>query len=442
MRRLQTPTSLVHGGRMTATSAETGPTAQSPEFRLVERSKRVLDATQLRQPDRVPIYMPFGNLLSKLEGVSQLELYENPDKAQAALEKAALRFQPDLCDGLFGTPELSRILGDRTTKWPGYGLGDDGSFQYHEAEYMKAEDYDAFLADPADWGIRQYLPRVFSELQGFGMLPPLGISLVGFFGMMQTAHVFSSPPVVSAFQSLFKAGQAQYEWIQRQVTSFQRMASLGFPPNLFFAGCNVSAPFDFMADSLRGMKGIFTDMRRSPEKLLEAEEKIIPLQLEFAIATCRQRHNPYAFLPLHRGSDGFISLANFERFYWPQLKREILALIEAGITPFVLWEGAWDQRLQYLAELPKGKTIGFFQSTNLIHAKDMLGDVMCIIGGMPNGLLVGGAPNEIREHTHKMCETVGKGGGFVMMPTMGDLQGSNPDLIEVWAEATREYGTY
>jgi hypothetical protein len=97
-----------------------------------------------------------------------------------------------------------------------------------------------------------------------------------------------------------------------------------------------------MADTLRGMKGIFTDMRRSPEKLLEAEEKIIPLQLEFAIATCRQRHNPYAFLPLHRGSDGFISLANFERFYWPQLKREILALIEAGITPFVLWEGACD----------------------------------------------------------------------------------------------------
>jgi hypothetical protein len=39
---------------------------------------------------------------------------------------------------------------------------------------MKAEDYDAFLADPADWGIRQYLPRVFGELQGLGMLPTIG----------------------------------------------------------------------------------------------------------------------------------------------------------------------------------------------------------------------------------------------------------------------------
>jgi Uroporphyrinogen decarboxylase (URO-D) len=386
--------------------------------------------------------MPFGNLLSQLEGVTQVELYEHPEKAQAALEKAALRFQPDLCDGLFGTPEPSRVLGDHMTKWPGYGLDADGSFQYHEAEYMKAEDYDAFLADPADWGIRRYLPRVFSELQGLGMLPPLGISLLGAYGMMQTAAVLSLPPVMSAFQALLKAGQLQSEWVQRQIASFQRMASLGFPPMLFFAGPNVPAPFDFMADTLRGMRGIFTDMRRSPEKLLAAEEKVIPFVLEYATAICRVRNNPYAFLPLHRGSDGFMSLENFDRFYWPQLKRVILALIDSGVTPFVLWEGTWDQRLQYLAELPKGKTIGVFQSTDLIKAKEVLGDVMCIVGGMPNSLLVGGTPNEVREHTHKMCESVGKGGGYIMMPTIGDLEGCDPGLMEVWADATREYGRY
>jgi uroporphyrinogen-III decarboxylase len=211
---------------------------------------------------------------------------------------------------------------------------------------------------------------------------------------------------------------------------------------LFFAGPNVPAPFDFMADTLRGMRGIFTDMRRSPEKLLAAEEKVIPFVLEYATAICRVRNNPYAFLPLHRGSDGFMSLENFDRFYWPQLKRVILALIDSGVTPFVLWEGTWDQRLQYLAELPKGKTIGVFQSTDLIKAKEVLGDVMCIVGGMPNSLLVGGTPNEVREHTHKMCESVGKGGGYIMMPTIGDLEGCDPGLMEVWADATREYGRY
>jgi uroporphyrinogen-III decarboxylase len=56
--------------------------------------------------------------------------------------------------------------------------------------------------------------------------------------------------------------------------------------------------------------------------------------------------------------------------------------------------------------------------------------------------LVGGDPNEIREHTHRMCETVGKGGGFIFSTEVGDLQGCNPELIEVWAEATREFGRY
>jgi hypothetical protein len=334
----------------------------SSELLCAERAQRVSAATQLEQPDRIPIIMPFGNLLSQLEGLSKLELYEHPEKAQAALEKAALRFQPDLCDGLFGTPEPSRTLGDRMTKWPGYGLEPDGSFQYHEAEYMKAEDYDAFLLDPADWGIRHYLPRVFSELQGLGMLPPLGISLLGAYGMMQGVAVLSLPPVMSAFQALLRAGQLQYEWIQRQASSFQRMADLGFPPMLFFAGPNVSAPLDFMADTLRGMRGIFTDMRRCPEKLLAAEERIIPVQIEYAVAACRVRQNPYAFLPLHRGSDGFISLKDFERFYWPQLKRCILALIDASITPLSSGRERGTSACNIWPNCPKARPSGFFKT--------------------------------------------------------------------------------
>jgi len=415
---------------------------ESPAEQLAARTKRVADATQLRQPDCVPILMPFGNLLSQLEGIPNAALYADPEKAQDALERAALRFQPDMCDGIFGTPEPSRALGDRMTKWPGYGLDASGSFQYHESEYMKAEDYDELLADPSDFAIRHYLPRVFSELQGLAMLPPLGISLFGAYALMQASSVFAIPPVASSFQTLLKAGELQFQWVQRHIESCKRLAALGFLPMEFFDGPNVSAPFDFLSDTLRGMRGVFSDMRRCPDKLLAAEEKIIPIQLEFAIAQCQVRKNPYTFMPLHRGSDGFMSLENFERFYWPQLKRAILALVEAGITPFILWEGCWDQRLRYIAQLPKGKTIGVFQNTDLIKAKEILGDIMCIVGGMPNSFLIGDDAVAVREQTHRMCETVGEGGGFMMMPAVGDLQGCNPAMIEAWSEATREFGTY
>lgn len=409
---------------------------------LAARKKRIADAEQLRQPDRVPLFMPFVNLLFQLEGCTNLELYNDPGRAQAALLRAAERFQPDMCEGMFLTPNMSRALGDRMTRWPGHGLGENGAYQYHEQEYMKAEDYDAFLADPSDWAIRRFLPRVSEELGGLAMLPPLGLLSMGSLFFFEHSLIFSLPPLQRAAQALLKAGQAHMQWVGQQMAQEGAMGAAGFALQPYFNGSHCCAPFDYMADTLRGMRGIFTDMRRCPEKLLAAQEKVTPWLLENAAAVKHVRHTPYSFLPLHRGSDGFISLANFEKFYWPQLKRVLLALIEMEITPVVLWEGVWDQRLQYLAELPKGKTIGMFQNTDLVKAKEVLGDVMCIIGGMPNGMLVGGDRAQIREHTHRLCETVGKGGGFIFSTEIGDMQGCNPELIEAWAEAVREFGKY
>lgn len=305
---------------------------------------------------------------------------------------------------------------------------------------MKAEEYDAFISDPADWAVRVYLPRIFSELQAFSMLPPLGVLLFGYFGMAQHLPLLNMPPLDSALQALRKGAKAQGEAVQEMLNSIQRMAELGFPPSPFFSGAHLSAPFDFMGDTLRGMKGIFLDVRRCPEKLLAAEERVIPIMLEAAIGTCRLRHVPYAFIPLHRGSDGFISQEVFERFYWPQLKTVILGLVAEKITPVVLWEGKWDQRLQYLSELPRGKTVGMFQSSDICKVKEVLGETMCIVGGMPVTMLIDSAPGEIREYTRKICAVAGRNGGFMMSTDIGEMEGCNPELIEVWVDATREFG--
>ena len=48
----------------------------------------------------------------------------------------------------------------------------------------------------------------------------------------------------------------------------------------------------------------------------------------------------------------------------------------------------------------------------------------------------------LREETHKVCEIAGKGGGFIMSPGVGEMEGSNLDLVRVWADATREFGVY
>ncbi len=423
-----------------ASSVDKGKT---PEQLYAERAKRVDDAIHLRQPDRVPISLGFGNLLAEIGGITRQELYESRDLALAALEKAAVRYQPDLASGVFGgSSGPSRVLGDRMTKWPGYGLGVNDSFQFHEDEYMKAEDYDAFLADPADWSIRVYLPRVFSKLEGLSNLPNLAMAALGYYGMSMYVADLALPPVVTAFQALAEAGQMQLAYLQKMGEQVARMSALGFPPHSLLRGALMAAPFDFMGDTLRGMRGIFADMRRCPEKLLEAEEKVGRMQTENAIARCRASGTSSALIPLHRGSDGFISLPAFERFYWPQLKKMLLDLIAAGITPVIFWEGTWDQRLHYLAELPKGKTVGMFQQSDIFKVKEVLGDTMCIQGGMPVSKLLNSTPEEIREYTKKLCQEVGKGGGFIMSTDIGEMEGCDLDLIQVWVDATKEFGVY
>lgn len=422
------------------TSTLTVDASKRPEQLLAERSQRIQDAVELNQPDRVPIIMGAGYLLSDLGNITKLELYDNPEKAQELLEQVALRFEPDMVAGAWHTPEPSKALGDRMTKWPGYGLGPDGSFQFNEKEFMKAEDYDDFLEDPADWSIRTYLPRAFSELEGLSLLPPLGTTLFGYYNTLYYG-VLTSPPVVKAAQAIAEAAQRQAEWDAQTVQSGERLAELGFPP-LTFLACVIEAPFDFMSDTLRGMRGIFLDMMRQPDKLLAAEEKVSRFQVEFAINFSKASGIPHAFIPLHRGSDGFMSLKQFEKFYWPQLKGMMLALIEAGITPWVYYEGVWDQRLEYLTELPKGKSVGLFQDSDIFKVKEVVGDTMCIMGGMPLSLLKAGSPEQVRERTRKVCEEVGKGGGFIMSNNVLELGGCDPELIKIWVESTREYGVY
>ena len=267
------------------------------------------------------------------------------------------------------------------------------------------------------------------------------MSLFGYYNILLGLPALTAPPVQQAFAALQKAAAAQAEWIGMTVVQAQALAAIGVPP-VTWLGALTEAPFDFMSDTLRGMRGIFLDLRQRPDQLLAAERKVLDFQVDNAIATCRMLGNPYTFIPLHRGSDGFMSIEQFEKFYWPQLEEMQLRLIDAGITPVVYYEGVWDQRVEYLARLPKGKTVGMFQNSNMQLVKDVAGTAMCIVGGMSNSLVRSGTVSQIRERTHELCETLGKGGGYVMATYVNELESCDPDNVGAWVDATKEYGTY
>lgn len=413
--------------------------SKTPEELRAERAKRIEEAYEMRQPDRVPIILNLGYMLAPLGGISHAELENNIDKAQELLEEYALYYQPDKISGGAIPGKANRILGDRMTKWPGHELSDNQPFQFQEGEYMTEEEYDEFIDDPSDFAIRKFLPRGFTQLEGLAMLPPLATSIMG-HGAIPSIGVLNAPPVRKALESLIKAAESFLEAGDRPVKNAQRMAELGFPSGYDFAGI-AAAPFDFIGDTMRAMRGSMTDMYRQPEKLLTAMEKARRITLKACIQASQLTGCNVIMMPLHRGSDGFMSIEQFETFYWPQLKGLLLDMIDAGLIPEPFYEGIWDNRLHYLAELPRGKTRGLFQSTDMFKAKEIIGDTMCLSGGFPVSLLQTGTPEKVREHTKKMCEAVGKNGGFIMSAGSA-MDYCDKELVKVWVDSTKEFGRY
>jgi hypothetical protein len=410
-----------------------------PEDLYKERLKRFDDAVRLKIPDRVP-FVPLTHFFAaRYLGMTSEEAFYDSDRWFGAYKKTILDLEPDLYYPAMAapTPRPFDLLKCRQVKWPGHGVPSHSGLQFVEGEYMKADEYDAFLFDPTDFIVRTYMPRIFEALEPLRTLSPLTVFMHGYKGALTTA-MFANPLILTAFEALYRAGVEAAEYLAKSVKFDREMAGLGFPQAF---GAPALAPFDVISDQLRGMRGAMLDMYRQPDKLLAATEKIFPVLLNTTVESAKKSGNPRVFIPLHRGADGFMSVKQFETFYWPGLKRLLLGLIEEGLTPCPFIEGVYDSRLPYFCELPRGKIIGFFDGTDLFKAKELVGDTMCIAGNMPLSLLQTGTPEGVKEYSKKLIDVVGKGGGFVMS-SRATMDDASPELVKVWAAFTKEYGIY
>jgi hypothetical protein len=415
---------------------------KTPEELYQEREKRINDAIQLRVPDRVPFwFQDISFFPAKYTGTTSQTLMYDDDVFVAAYKKALTDFEPDMYfnpgHALHTPGDALEMIDSKQVKIPGREISPYHTFQFIEGEYMKAEEYDVLLNDPTGYTISTYLPRVLGAMAPLATLPPLTGLLLGYFGL-PLISVFAIPEVSSAFESFYKAGQAIQRHNSAVASLNQELKALGFP---LACGGITLAPFDVLSDTLRGMRGLMLDMYRQPDKVLAAIGKILPMLIGLGVSGARMSGTLRVFVPLHRGADGFMSLEQFETFYWPGLKRLLLALIDEGITPCPFFEGDYTSRLKYLAELPKGKVLGLFDATDMFKAKEILGDTMCISGMMPLSLLQVGTPQKIKDYAKKLIDVVGKGGGFIMGPRSA-MDECEPKLVRVWVDFTKEYGVY
>lgn len=407
-----------------------------------ERLKRFNDAVSLQKPDRVPIASLAAFFVTKYSGLTNKEAMYDYDKMANAWKESVRRLNWDMSPPpftIFPGP-LMEILGLKQFKWPGFDLPENLPYQYVEAEYMLADEYDKFLADPGDFTIRTIMPRMARALEPLGQIPPLHWFSGGYTLFMLGATLMGIPPIVQMMEAMKQAGAEATKWNAVQAKLVKELEEMGYPIITAFP---CLAPFDWITDMLRGLRGIMLDMYRNPDKLLAAIDLLTPMWIESTIMAAQQTGNPRIFIPLHRGAGGFMSNEQFAKFYWPSLKKVILALLDADLTPMPFWEGDYTPRLEFLAELPKGKVLGHFDIVDLNKARKILGNTMCFWGNVPAQLLVTGTAQEVRDYVKKLIDTFSDTGGLIVDGAVdGVPPDSKPENVEAMTETVFEYGIY
>ena len=201
------------------------------------------------------------------------------------------------------------------------------------------------------------------------------------------------------------------------------------------------APFDVIADCMRGLNGAMMDMFRQPDKLRAACDAVADDMVNFALATADPFRRYPIFVPTHKPM--FLSPDQFQEFYWPSFKKVLNQLREAGYAVRAYLEGDWSKHWKAMLELPKGTILCDIDTQGDIHkALDELAHHQCIAGGLPESALILGNPQEVRQKVKELCEAAGRDKRLIINGGCNIPYDTKPENYRALIEAILEFGQY
>ncbi|MBT3988908.1 MAG: hypothetical protein HON14_17950 [Rhodospirillaceae bacterium] len=402
-----------------------------------EREQRVQDAMDLKETDRVPLSLFSHFWPATLAGITFEQAMYDYDAFNDAMRQTLELLQPDmyaLNQTYISVGPTLELMEFKQLEWPGHGTDPNVSFQFLDREYMKKNEYDDYLADPTNFFLRQYMPRVAGAFEPFAKLPYLPAQY--YFKMIRVPTAFADDDMIEGLEKILAAGKEMRKMMKGALAFAKDMAEEGFVQSI---GGSAAAPFDNFADYLRGSKGAMLDMFRNKDKLLECMDRVADAIVKDTIVASKHNPSRQIFIPLHWGLDNFMSPEQFELFFWPPLRKVLMGLIEADLIPCVLWEGDCTSRLETIADIPKGKAVYWFEQTDPVHAKEVLGDITCIRGNVSSSMLITGTPDDVDAECKRLIKGAGKGGGFILDGAIGLPDEAKVENVVAMAQSVHKY---
>ncbi len=374
------------------------------------RTERLEAALNLQPVDRVPVTVMANEYYVVKQGMPLADLHRKPKAAIAAHRKT---FDDHGGWDVMGVGALLPdpfplvIVLPTRLRLPGVDLPDDVRMQFDEsAPTMEVEDYDYVIEHGWD-------KFVFKKLMPI-IHPGYGGGLVG------TAKA--------------------YLRIGKLITGFQRDIKYWTARDIpYLVGGMSQPPFEYLALA-RTLNQFFLDLYRRPDVVLQAMEAMLPDVIGAAKRFYDSTGIPRVFVGGTRGSNTFISEEQFDRFYFPFLKRLVDSIIEMGIMPMLHFDSDWTAFVPKFLEFPKGKFFMHFDSvTDIFKAKDILRGHACIMGDVPATILRLGSEEETTEYCKKLIDYVGKDNGFIQAPGCSPSHDAKPENIQAMIDTAKSY---
>ena len=409
--------------------------AYETENTIEKREARVAAAMRFEEGDRVPFAPRMGTVYSELAGISKYEALNDYRMMKPGVEYFLSHWETDLFWAPAAYPiNVMEVLGTKAVRWPGETWGIDRmmGFQIVDECYLEQDEYDDFIRDPSHFLMTKVWARRHDKLKG---LAKLDFSQFVEFGHYAGMAPYADPEVREALITLMAAGDQAGKWLEGQ--GLMAATALEYQTPL---GCILgqNAPYDMLGDNLRGLIELPMDLHECPDKVEAALEILTDWAIK-GVENIAAAGMKYCFMPLHGGTDDFLSPEHWERFYAPSLRRVVERGLELGLVPYIFFEGKYNNRLEMIRDLLPAGILAMFEQVDIERACKVLEGHTCVCGNLLTALLVYGMRDRVVEETKRMLDACAPGGGFVMDCSIV-CDHFKEENFDAWYETTLEYG--
>lgn len=375
-----------------------------------ERNAIRTDLFAGRIPKRVLVYSNFSlDAACGYAGLEMMDAQYDLGVMGEAFDAICSNFYADAFP-LFHTrfPLAYQLLGTRN-----WVVTSKGDVQHPEISVMEPGDYDDFTKVPYHFIVEKLLPRACAALD----TDPVNRSLA--LSRAFAAHTST---------------MCQYKAMVGRLIGKHGYGD-GFANHQI-----LYTPFDYIADQLRGFKGITMDIRRMPDKVKAACEAVLPMLVDLATPIVPQE-GLITLVPLHMAP--FINMKQFEELYWPTLWSMVEQLAQKGVACTLYAEQDFTRYAEYLMELP-ASTNFLFENGDAAHLKSTVGK-QHVFGGFydPTITLVRSKEACIDE-AKRLLDVCMKGGRFFFTfdRAVIDIKSVDVSKLQAVLEWVRDHANY